>query len=560
MENSHELFDDEIRAKLENLRVPGAPEGWDIFQAKLDAAAMAADVNPFDEMIKSKLEGTKAAYDPGFWSLMESKIEAEADLTPSDVEDVEFDGLIYENLNYFNVPYNPNHWDIMLLRIKQEFSIQHQLYKYKVAEIALMALIIFTVMQYFPVHGKLKFNKVETAQTVIEDTDKVPATTIAVQPQADIISNNNTTNQTAANQLETSAKKGSRKSTDSVFSNNKNITVVEQTSASAVLLAAKGILPTLVKKEYGGTSISDSALAAQEAAEKAVEETRTKEGQMAALLFDPFDLPVVQQAGFGLLTLESRQTEQFPQDMEMPISDCAWCKVPKRWAFKLGMLTSMDLNLVMTPYDAYFRASSYDRLSTGYTGGISFSVQRNRVGFATGLAYSSKAYEVKQNKEVVGNLLEGYTAQGLEAAQLNILTVPANLTYTFDNKGSWQWYTLVGTSAKIATINNYDYRFAPVSASKSPLPPTVPTPPGHESEETEEPAEPYAGAFEGGDFKRNLFLTANLGFGMERYVTNRWSVFFQPTYEHSLYKRGLGPNNDRIHTMSFLLGTRTTLK
>jgi hypothetical protein len=555
MENSHELFDDEIRAKLENLSVPGTPEGWEAFQAKLDAAATPADADPFDEMIKSKLEGTKAAYDPGFWSLMESKIEADTDLTPSDVEDVEFDGLIFENLNHFSVPYNSGHWELMLLRIKEEFSIQHRLYKYKVAEITLMALIIFTLMQYFPVNGKLKFNKAEDmAETLVGQADEVPAP-VAIQPQGDIISNNNATNQTAAHQGQSSPKKESKHSASSGFSNNsafagtgKNTTAVEQTAAS--LLAAKGLLPTLIKQEYGGTSISDSALAAQEAAEKAAEETSIKEQQMAALLFDPFV--------FDLLSLETIPAAEFQSEQEVPISDCAWCKLPNRWAFKLGMMTSMDANLVMTPYDAYFRASSYDRLTTGYTGGITFSVQRNRLGFATGIAYSSKAYEVKENKEVVGNLLEGYTEQGLEAAQLNILTVPANLTYTFDNKGPWQWYTLLGASAKIATINNYDFRSASLGALRSPLPPTAPPPPRDQDEA--EPADPYAGAFEGGDFKKNLFLTANLGFGMERYVTNRWSVFIQPTYEHSLYKRGLGPNNDRIHTLSFFLGTRTTLK
>ncbi|MFK7807917.1 MAG: hypothetical protein AB8F74_08985, partial [Saprospiraceae bacterium] len=146
--------------------------------------------------------------------------------------------------------------------------------------------------------------------------------------------------------------------------------------------------------------------------------------------------------------------------------------------------------------------------------------------------------------------------EGLEAAQLNILSVPLNLTYTFDNSGKWQWYALAGTSAKLATINNFDNKkesFGGGSRNGDPRIQAITTPSNEEKDE-------YLGAFEGGKFRSNLFFTANLGFGMERYVTPRWSVFFQPTYQHSFYKEGLSPNNDRIHSMSLFLGTRATLK
>jgi hypothetical protein len=152
MDNSFdELFDDNIRRGLENLKETGAPQGWEALEGKMAADAdLSAD--PFDEMIKSKLEGgNAAAYDPGFWSLMESRIEADADLSPTEIEDLELDGLVYENLNSFQVPYNSNHWELMLRRINKEFSIQHHLYKYKVAEVSLMLLLILTLLQFYPI-------------------------------------------------------------------------------------------------------------------------------------------------------------------------------------------------------------------------------------------------------------------------------------------------------------------------------------------------------------------------------------------------------------------------
>ena len=89
MENSYdEIFDKHIRAKLDNLDVPGAPEGWSSLFQKMEADpdlspadSTNSEVDPFDELIKSKLQTGQATYNPSFWSLMENRIEADMELS-----------------------------------------------------------------------------------------------------------------------------------------------------------------------------------------------------------------------------------------------------------------------------------------------------------------------------------------------------------------------------------------------------------------------------------------------------------------------------------------------
>ena len=70
------------------------------------------------------------------------------------------------------------------------------------------------------------------------------------------------------------------------------------------------------------------------------------------------------------------------------------------------------------------------------------------------------------------------------------------------------------------------------------------------------------GWMEGGTFRENSFMTGNIGFGFERFVTGRWSFFAQPTYQHTIYSfnKGFGPTNDRMNTLSIYTGIRIRMK
>jgi hypothetical protein len=68
------------------------------------------------------------------------------------------------------------------------------------------------------------------------------------------------------------------------------------------------------------------------------------------------------------------------------------------------------------------------------------------------------------------------------------------------------------------------------------------------------------GLFDGGNIHDNFYLTANLGLGMERFVSPRWSVFLQPNYQHHLLTDGIGVNGEKLYNFSFYVGTKVNLK
>jgi hypothetical protein len=54
-------------------------------------------------------------------------------------------------------------------------------------------------------------------------------------------------------------------------------------------------------------------------------------------------------------------------------------------------------------------------------------------------------------------------------------------------------------------------------------------------------------------------LSLDLGLGLEKHLNGRTSIFLEQNYQHNPFKKSLGPNQDRINSLSLLLGTRILL-
>ncbi len=560
MENSYERqFDKHIRAKLENFTPSGTPEGWESLSHKMAADPDLSPADPFDEMVKSKLEANPASYNPTSWSLLESRIEADAELSVPELDNVQFDGLLYEHLHRFEVPYNPSHWTLMARRIQAEISLQSKLYQYKITEAVLMLLVLLTFIQYFP--GNPNANQPNLPQAIAAPTntpDQLVVNNTSEEPNTH--TNENLTDQPVLAQATTSVETEPQPS-NNTSTNRVSSQTTETTKPSSGQPAYTYSLPELeIHSSTGNASNQHPAMAT--AARIAQSKTSgTNEGNTTPAI--PSDTPpanvVSDQQPVGtiteLLALESATLESLPYTQDANLPKCVFCKQRTPIFYQLGMMASMDLNNILTPYNEKFDEESYNQLTTGYTGGISFGIYQGRFGVNTGFVYSSKKYLPKANYEYKGSLLEGYTGEGLTAAQLNILSIPLNLTYTFDGSGKWQWYVLGGASAKLAAVNNFDFKTFSVGSAR-----TTSLVDPRQTPQQDNEAGPYDGILEGGRLSDNLFLTTNFGVGMERYFSHRWSVFLQPVYQHYIYKRGLGPNNDRIHSMSLFLGARARLK
>lgn len=555
MENNY--FDKIIRAKLENLEASKRAEGWELLQHRMNADPELSTPNdapdPIDDIVKSKLEDTTASYEPGSWALMESMINADADLSFPEMEDVVFDGIAYENLNNFETPYNPAHWDLMARRIQKEFSLQHRLYRYKIAEISLMLFAIFTLLQFLPIH-KISLHQKDTPVAKTES----PATIQKAIPSiADYsIDHNEETASTVA--------------TEEAATNNSNqlapLTNINSTLAQAEVKPKTETastdnydIPPVNIINHTGTSINENSILLATATEDESlpqddnEENVNEEAVSSLANQVPQPDETSELSHMSLLLLESGSIEELVFDDSKNLPNCIHCKRKNPVYLRIGMMTALDFNYVMTPYDVKFESEAYANLYGGYSGGFSFGFQQGRWELGTGVLYSSKRYEPEANIEYTGSILEGLVGEGLTSAQLNILSIPMNVNYTYAYAGKWHFYSVAGASANLLAINHYDEKTFSVSSRNGYGDPRI-----QDQHGEGEPS--YNGILEGGKLSDNFYLTVNLGLGAERYFTPRWSIFVQPVYQHSILSGGIGPNNDRINALSIFAGAKATLR
>ena len=121
--------------------------------------------NDFDDQIRDALGDFKANYDENSWDALMGKMMVDPELSGELEEVKEFDQTVKSQLDKVNPKQTAAAWDAMAERIKHEFSLRRRLLRYKVAEIALVLLAIFTLMNHFPnqVNGTFKNIKEQIA-------------------------------------------------------------------------------------------------------------------------------------------------------------------------------------------------------------------------------------------------------------------------------------------------------------------------------------------------------------------------------------------------------------
>jgi hypothetical protein len=212
----------------------------------------------------------------------------------------------------------------------------------------------------------------------------------------------------------------------------------------------------------------------------------------------------------------------------------------------------------MTPYDNILNLKSYNHATLGYGAGLSTSLLYGKWELESGFKFTSRQYTPKGIQNV-GNVRQGYLSIEIDKIQMNLLSVPLNLRYHFnDKKGKTHFYMHGGATMHVATQANYFIKSNFLGNNKRP---------GlNESKILFEEADILSdkifslGWFEGGSYIENRYLTVNLGLGFEQKISSRYSIFGQTTYAQYLDRKGLGPNNDRFNSVEFSTGVRALFK
>ncbi len=507
MEKKDKQFDDLLREKLENLELPYLADNWLLFEEKLEQSGLG--------------DG------PGGTPIADAK---------------SLDETIFDKLHRYEAPYQPSHWLKMEVLLDEVFTQPRSVLRYKLAELALMLLLFAALWQQTPIHEPLG----RSAQAFH------PAPILSIESQE--------VSGREANQPAGPASEGSTISVEDAEG-------IAPSSQSAPLESATAP-PQQAHRQMSAGPPSDRKPGALASGLKMPASPLALPGLNTLLPLPLRALPAQQQPlpALAMMALPMPLADRSPglqvSTSNTPAIESAISRPYKpRPVFRVGMFGSTDYNHIIVPANEEKKIfTAFDRHALGYGGGLSLGVEMsNRWEVEMGAIYAARQYPVGI-VYVEGSLRTGLQGSELRAAELNIVTLPLHLRYNFLRRSNWRAYAVTGAALQVVFQSNFytaeapEFDYLPIIAPVEPAP-------GDENIISQLRREGLAW-FEGGTFKENAYLTGNLGLGLERYVGTRWSVFAQPTLQYSFYyfDGGLGPNKDRINSLSVLFGAKVRLK
>ena len=553
---SNKHIDETLRQKLESLEAGYDPASWDKLAHRMDFEAQ----QEVDDVFKNRLEGMNAAIPTGSWEAMEQLIEAD-EATELIGKEAQVDSITYDKLHNLRAPYNEQHWALMAKRLEEEYSIRYQIYRFKIAEIALMALLLLTIIRFAPmVEGWLQNDPEQ--QEIIQLAPNQP---IASADQADN-QHDRSDNQASIGNAEIirgiNILENRAPDTDLGFTTNKKVlrngqpifnfnSIADQqpTTESPSNLVFGSELPEI-------QPLSNSTLA---------------ELNYASNINSKFEEKARELIAQNHLLAYSKDKKSQPKLLSPIVvggfeTDYAW-ELPsvkinpsnKKSDLRFSIFTSTDYNYVTTPptritgFGQPIQTKRNETIAMGYGGGVNISWKKDRWEYQTGGIYSFKRY-IPNTPIVIFETINFWVTEDFNGIQLDILQLPFNFLYHFKNSGKWRFYASAGVSSHFVTKTVYEFETEREALEGS----------GGSSPDDTKSIKKYKdfpnGLADGGKLRDNFYMSANLGLGAEYYLSPKWTIFLQPNYQHFMLSSGIGTNKDKIYTTSLYLGTKFNLK
>ena len=495
--------------------------------------------NKFDKQIREKLQNLKADYKPEDWELMEQKLDgAGIDANP-EFEDVLLDGIAFGSLENYEAEFDPNHWELMEQKLDdQTYPLRQKLYRYKIAEVGLMLLAIFTLIQFLPFKKQKISKDTVVAEQQFSNTESFAMGSIA---------EGNLNNENSASQSQTN-----------------NLNVADATIIKDNTLVSATEAPSTTERESNtnsNTTTFNSLILKDEQADNSLSLDVPEIEINNSFSKKYLDLSVATPLAFNaeekqsvslLLPINTHKLEQLSvANYTNELPECPSCNdLNTGVLLSVGMMGGIDADYIRTPFDDEYHQNEFGQISMGYGGGITLGFRYHKWELETGAIYASKNYGSRNIFEINGSFSDGgYVKEGLLDVQLDIVRVPLHLRYNFMNQSKWNIYAHSGASFNVTVETLYEYTSHSIGNSNALA----------NRRGNPHPSKTYKGVFEGGDLIDNTFITANLGVGVERYFNSRMSIFLGSTYQHQITK-GIGPQNDKINSRSIMTGARVTLK
>jgi Outer membrane protein beta-barrel domain len=481
---------------------------------------MKMEPQQFDRVIADKLQNLEPSFQPMHWERMASALDQQEAELQTEMANRAFDRAVYQKMRHFQAGTVNNHWSVLRQRMDAALQLRRMILGTKASEIGILALMLLLLGQLTPLGHP---NRPLPEHRVFDKVQSIPVALLEypvfVKPsKEDPKFVKTATQNTPGAALETPVSNHHHVQVEETIPGDPLGLINRLDRAMPSLELPVAHIPLDLEADLPKTSIAQSLSTDQKHLDLA----------FAALpTFKPTQLSI----------------DQSPWALNQ-----AFKTVRRNGAVYVAMFGGPEYNRITTPDIEEKRIEKFSRYALGYSGGISVSTEFGHWEVGTGLIYSPKQYSPPNVTVYGGSVETGITGEKFRDVSLNIINIPLSTRYNFYHHKRTRMYATGGLSLQFASQATY-------TISSPDTYPSVPEPRTSQFDNTNK------GFLEGGSFRKNAFVTGNLGLGVERFVTERWSVFFQPTYQHNIgqFSAGFGPTRDRIGTMSTWVGVRVRM-
>jgi len=513
-------FDAMVKEKIGNLDEPINPAAWAGIEAGL-TNAIAEDIE-FDSTITAKLANPIV----GATALNWDKIEQALDL--EEIADAQFDEEIYASLQNLQASPPTNYWQRLVNKLNADFALREKLYRYKLIEATLMILLLLNFYQYLPnttvfspTSGKQEQQTIQAAKQttipakeLIEKIEEVPTPIVPKTkaagdiPKKPLIAQQGTV-------LDDDAQIGQ------IVGLDKTNDVATTIARNYSLTQPIATLPTVFDKR-SGLSISISEMNQH--------------------------LTLHTETGNSIInTVPSLKPNFVESQYITPLYfKGKYTKIPAR--LRLGLVANLASTNAYVSGGEILNIGAFTDKGFGYGIGGSLGFKYGRWEIETGLMYAAKQYD----PNIVDTPKPNAKRTHFQTVHLQTMHIPINLRYNYAvlGKGKWHFYGQLGTALNVILRAEYD--LAEVSSIPRSKVNDVTT-------SRINLIDFNNGVLAGDGFKENRFLSINMGAGVERYITPRWSLFVQPDFHFHFSGNRIGPTEDKINTLAISFGARKSL-
>lgn len=528
--------------------------------------------NDFDDFIRARMENLETEGEPQGWNLMANRLEEEGNGTAAADEKV-MEAVIFEKMSQMEAPFQPAHWAKLESQLNEEYRFVNKIIRYKSLELSILFLLIALFVNYYP----------QTSSN--PNHQEIPLRTQAIA--ADIENKETTTSKaTDIEGKNTGRENGKRASkTESLASptatQHSNTTDKQTKKAVASAQAVTTAHPQVNANQTGQVITSEAIPSKTQLLDQLLNDHlsgRTISSRQGSYLSQSLGkdskAQIKSAVGFDAASTEAFLASlNLIPDLDISPNYAADQQLidqvkpaPKERVIRFGVQASSDYNRIITP-PTYLagKKRSLDRYALGYSGGLTFSWGNKKWEVESGLIYSAKKYLPFNLSEIDYSLTEGLSGEGLKSFEYDMVAIPLNIRRQFITDGKWRFYANVGVS--LNTVMQADYFFTSPTQPRPVGPPNSfapPIPPNNNGTKAGVDKRAFTkGVFQGGSISQNSFFTANIGIGLERYISHRTSLYAQPQYQHSFLNLvedgGIGPFQDKINTMRLIFGMRVKL-